>query len=44
MLECGRPTYKNFKPKVCVTGASSVIKADSYDEAALEETKLAKGT
>ena len=29
---------------MCVTGASSVIKVDTYVEAALEETKLVKGT
>ena len=42
VLELWLAHYKNFKPKVCITGASSVINVDSYDEAALEETKLAK--
>ena len=41
VLELWLAHFKNFKPKVCITGASSVINVDSYDEAALEETKLA---
>ena len=36
MLELWPAHYKNFTPKVCITGGYSVINADPYGEAALE--------